>query len=126
MTHYYYNPGAYMQNGMQPANHANGMTQQQYEMNVLLEAAKTGAIIGGTGAAAMQLHKYQQGGMTWQEAATGTVKGAFQVGVAATAATAVGRMFGQNNALSLAATLATGTAVMYVLNRPKPEEQTDE
>lgn len=98
--------------------------QQQQEFNLLMNAATTGAVIGGTGAAAMQLRRYQQGQATWQDAARGTLKGALQVSVAATAATAVGRMF-NNPALSLAATLATGTAVMYVLTREQ-EEAVDE
>lgn len=123
MSHNYYYP---MQPGMtMPQAMTQQSTQQQQELNLLLNAAKTGAIIGGSGAAAMQLHRYHREGIAWQEAATGTLKGALQVGVAATAATAVGRMFGNNTALSLAATLLTGTAVMYVMNKPK-EEASDE
>jgi hypothetical protein len=121
-NNYYYpmQPGVPMQPVNQPAQY-----YYQYDMNVLLDAAKTGAIIGGAGAAALQLHRYHNEGITWQEAAQGTVKGAFQVGVAATAATAVGRLFGNHTALGLVATLATGTAVMYVLNKPKEESGDD-
>ena len=121
MSHpnYYYGlqqmqPGGYMQPGMTPEQ------AQQYQLNILLDAAKTGAMIGATGAAAMQLHRYQNEGVTWQEAARATATGALQVGTAVTAATAVGRLF-NNSALSTIASLATGTAVMYALTRPKEE-----
>jgi hypothetical protein len=122
MTHPYYYP-------MQPvAPMQPNVPQNPYfhpaDINVLLDAAKTGAMVGAAGAGAVQLHRYQQEGISWQEAYRGTVKGALQVGIATTAATAVGRMF-DNKALSLLATLATGTAVMYVLNKPK-EEAADE
>lgn len=115
MSHPYYYP-------MQPGGHmqpyAPNPQDPQYQLHVLLDAAKTGAVIGAAGAAAVQLHRYQQEGITWEQAARGTAKGALQVGLAATAATAVGRLF-DNSALSLAATLATGTAVMYALTRPE-------
>ena len=116
MTQHYYYQGYPM--GYAPEH----QTAYQQELNMLMEAAKTGAIIGGTGAAAYQMHRYHNEGVSWQEAATGTVKGALQVSVAATAATAVGHMFGGNKALSLAATLVTGTAVMYALTKPKEED----
>lgn len=116
MSHPYYypiQPGGYMQ-----PNAPNPQDAQQHQLNILLNAAKTGAVIGAAGAGAVQLHRYQQEGITWDQAARGTLKGALEVSLATTAATAVGSLF-NNSALSLAATLATGTAVMYVLTRPK-------
>lgn len=116
MTHYYYPPLPYARQ--------NAADSRSMELRQLAEAAKTGAIIGGTGAAALQLRQMQQQRIGWQQAARGTLKGAAQVSLAATAATAVGNLF-NNKALSLAATLATGTAVMYALNK-ECEETCDE
>ncbi len=109
---------------MQPYNPPNPIDpaqQQQQDMNLLMNAAKTGAVVGVTGAAAMNLHRMRNDGLSWQAAATNTVKAGFTAGVATAAATAVGRMFVRHPALSLAATLAAGTAVMYVLTDKKTE-----
>jgi hypothetical protein len=95
--------------------------QQQHEMNLLMNAAKTGAMVGASGAAAYNLHRMRNEGITWQEAAMNTAKVGFTAGVATAAATAVGHMFSRHPALSLAATLATGTAVMYALTNGKKE-----
>lgn len=117
---YYYQ----MQNSVSaPAGLSNYI--DPYDYSVLANAAKTGAIVGAAGAAAMQLHRYRQEGTSWQAAASNTAVGAMQVAVATTAATAVGQMFKQNSLLSLAATLATGTAVMYALSNTQ-EKSTDE
>jgi hypothetical protein len=112
MNHYYY------QNAMQPyaPQQADPVQQQQQDMSLLLNAAKTGAIVGGTGAAAMNLHRMRQDGLAWQQAATNTLKVSLTAGVATAAATAVGRMFVRHPTLSLVATIATGTAVMYALS----------
>lgn len=123
MSQYYYYP-------MQPSvpmhpGPVQSPDAQQHELSMLMDAAKTGAIIGATGAAAMQLHRHHQEGISLREGVQGTVKGALHVGLAATAATAVGQLFRNSSALSLAATLATGTAVMYVLNKPD-EAKADE
>ena len=96
-----------------------------YDYRVLANAAKNGAIVGAAGAAAMQLHQHRQEGTSWKSAASNTAVGAMQVAVATTAATAVGQMFKQNSLLSLAATLATGTAVMYSLTQTR-EKSADE
>ena len=104
-----------------PSQQTDPVQQQQQDMNLLMNAAKTGAVVGATGAAAMNLHRMRNDGMSWQEAATNTVKAGFTAGVATAAATAVGRMFVRNPTLSLAATLAAGTAVMYVLTDKKKE-----
>ena len=104
-----------------PPNPADPAQQQQQDINLLMNAAKTGAVVGATGAAAMNLHHIRNNGMSWQDAATNTVKAGFTAGVATAAATAVGRMFVRNPTLSLAATLVAGTAVMYVLTDKKKE-----
>ena len=104
-----------------PPNTIDPAQQRQQDINLLMNAARTGAVVGATGAAAMNLHRMRNKGMGWQEAATNTVKAGFTAGVATAAATAVGRMFVRHPALSLAATLAAGTAVMYVLTDQKKE-----
>ncbi len=98
-------------------------SHERQEIDVLLDAAKTGAVVGATGAAAANLHRIRHGEIDWQEAATQTIKVGFTAGVATAAATAVGRLFVRSPLLSLAATLATGTAVMYALNNPKREQE---
>ena len=124
MNHYYYpmQPMAPMQ-PVAPAQPHVPQTHwyQQPDMHYLLDAAKTGAIIGASGAAAMQLHRYHNNEVTGNEAYRHTLRGAFQVGLAATAGAAVGRMFSSNSVLQAAAALATGTAVMYVLTKPDAE-----
>lgn len=102
-----------------PAQPAEIQPHQDFRM--LLDAAKTGAIVGTTGAAAVNLHRMRQQEIEWQEALSNTVKVGLSAGVATAAAAAVGRMFAPNSVLSLAATLVTGTAVMYTLNNSKQE-----
>lgn len=98
--------------------------QERHDMQLLLNAAKTGALIGATGAAALGLHRIRHQEAHWQQALASTAKAGLTAGVATAAATAVGRMFMRYPALSLAATFATGTAVMYVLTEqckePRP------
>lgn len=95
--------------------------QQRHDMNLLLNAARTGALIGATGAAALNLHRLRNQETNWQQAAVQTAKVGLTAGVATAAATAVGRMFVRYPALSMAATFATGTAVMYVLTEQHKE-----
>ncbi|MGD2118105.1 MAG: hypothetical protein PVG66_07090 [Chromatiales bacterium] len=95
--------------------------QQRNDLDLLLNAAKTGAVIGASGAAAVNLHRMRRDEIEWQQALRNTVAAGFTVGVATSAAAAVGRMVGSNPWLSLAATLATGTAVMYVLQDQRKE-----
>lgn len=87
----------------------------------LLAAGKTGAIVGTAGAAAANLHRMQREGGSWQTALRNTAQAGLHAGIATAAATAVGRMAGPNRILTLAATLATGTAVMYTLTRRSKE-----
>jgi hypothetical protein len=96
-------------------------SMQQHDLQLLLNAAKTGAVVGATGAAAMNLHRIRRAGIDWQEALGNTVKVGFTAGVATAAAAAVGQMVARHPLLSLAATLATGTAVMYALNDQQKE-----
>jgi hypothetical protein len=120
MSHYHYSNPMMLPYAAQPQPN-DPVMQQHQDMNLLMNAAKTGAIIGATGAAAMNLHQMRTDGMSWQQAASNTVKVGVSAGVATAAATAVGRMFARHPALSLAATLVTGTAVMYALNDRKQE-----
>ncbi len=105
---------------MMPADQQQAM-QQQHDMNLLMNAAMTGAMVGATGAAALNLHRIRNDEANWQQALTSTVKVGFTAGVATAAATAVGRMFVRHPTLSVIATIATGTAVMYALTDGKKE-----
>lgn len=107
------------------SRHLPLQTSVQNELNVLLDAAKTGAVVGASGAAAANLHRLRRQEVGWEDAMANTVKVGFAAGVATGAATAVGRLFMGSPALSLAATLATGTAVMYALNKER-ENASDE
>jgi len=114
MTHYYY-PLAHAQYDQQQA------WQQRRDMDVLLNAAKTGAMIGATGAAALNLHRIRNAESNWRQALVDSARVGLTAGVATAAATAVGRMFARYPAASMAATFATGTAVMYVLTEQRKE-----
>lgn len=122
MSHYHpyeYNP--HYQHAPKQGYGYTGLNMYQ-----VYDAAKTGMLIGGTGTAALQIYRYQKQQITWQEAVTETVKGSVQTGLAASAATIAGSIFNQNRALSLTASIAAGTAVMYLLNKAKKEESNDE
>lgn len=110
----------YPRAAMAPYAHHPTLSHQQ-ELNVLLDAARTGMIVGGAGAAALNLHRMRDHGMGWQEALGSTLKTSLKAGAATVAATAVGRMFPGNPALAIAATLATGTAVMFALTSAQKE-----
>lgn len=97
--------------------------QQQRELNLLLQTATTGAIVGATGAAAVNLHKLRNDHTDWQTAAKQTAKAGLAAGTATAAATAVGRLFPRSPTLSLLATFATGTAVMYALTKGSAESK---
>lgn len=92
------------------------------DLSLLLDAAKTGAVVGASGAAAVSLHRIRREEIEWQEALNNTLKVGAAAGVATGAATAVGKMFERSPLLSLAATLVTGTAVMYALNNRQQEK----
>lgn len=93
------------------------------EWPILMDAARTGAIVGIAGAAAMNLHRMQREGIPWQAALRSTTEAGLYAGIATAAATAVGRMAGRNPLLTLAATLTTGTAVMYALTSRRQERE---
>lgn len=114
MTRHYY-PVAHVSHVQQHA------WQQRHDLQLLLNAAKTGAMIGATGAAALSLHRIRSREANWQQALTHTAKVGLTAGVATAAATAVGRMFMRYPVLSMAATFATGTAVVYVLTEQRKE-----
>ncbi|HSM28154.1 MAG TPA: hypothetical protein VK855_08640 [Thioalkalivibrio sp.] len=91
------------------------MSVERTELQTLLDAGKTGAMVGTAGAAAMNLHRMQREGISWQAALRSTAQAGLYAGIATAAATAVGRMTGHNPILTAVATLTTGAAVMYAL-----------
>ncbi len=101
--------------------------QREQQLSEVLEAAKNGAIVGATGAAAASLHQLRQNRIGWQEALANTARVGAAAGLATGAATSVGQVLRKHPLLSLTAALATGTAVMYYLNQEKDQEdQNDE
>lgn len=106
---------------MEPYTPGAPATHRHQELHWLLEAARTGMIVGGAGAAALNLHRMRDHGMGWQAAIGSTLKTSLKAGSATAAASAVGRMFAGNPALAVIATVATGTAVMYALTSPHEE-----
>lgn len=100
--------------------------REQQDLDLLLKAAKTGAVVGATGAAAINLHRMRRNEIDLQAALSDTVKAGFNTAVATGAATAVGRMMGGNSWLNLAATLVAGTAVMYALTERSERAETEE
>ena len=94
------------------------MTQQQ-ELSMLLHAARTGAMVGATGAAAVNLHRMRRNETDWRQALSNTAKVGLTAGVATAAAAAVSQLFARHRTLSVVAGLATGTAVMYALSNDK-------
>jgi hypothetical protein len=83
--------------------------------NTALEMGKLGAIVGLCGAAANELHKLKDGRTTGSAAALETLRTAAASGIATAGATLVAAQF-RSSITGLAATLVTGTAVMYALN----------
>ena len=80
----------------------------------VIEMAKFGAVVGLCGAGAASLHRLQAGEVDRRGALLDTLRGGAVAGVATAAATLVSARI-SNGWLSLAATLATGTAVAYAL-----------
>lgn len=106
--------------GAQIAAHPHPPAQRS-EWQTLLDAGKTGAMVGTAGAVAMNLQRMEQGGITWQAALRGTAQAGLYAGIATAAATAVGRMAGHNPILTTVASLTTGAAVMYALTTRRKE-----
>ncbi|HID45768.1 MAG TPA: hypothetical protein EYP34_08445 [Chromatiaceae bacterium] len=90
----------------------------QGDARMLTEAFKTGAMVGGTGAAALNIYRVKKENMEPKKAVFNTAKFAASAGVATVAATSVGAMVRKQPLLSFLAAFATGTAVMYVLTNP--------
>lgn len=87
------------------------------------KAALTGAMIGGAGAAASNLHKLQSDEIARQEALTATLKTAAKVGVAAAAGKLAADMVGDRSpGLSLLAMFAAGAAAMYFMEQPTADD----
>lgn len=107
--------------GQTTPTHAHPYTvAYRSEWQTLFDAGKTGAMVGTAGAAAMNLHRMQQEGISWQTALRSTAEAGLYAGIATAAATAVGRMAGHNPILTAVVSLTTGAAVMYALtNRTK-------
>lgn len=91
------------------------------EWQTLIEAGKTGAMVGTAGAVAMNLHRMQRDGISWQTALRSTAQAGLYAGLATAAATAVGRMAGHNPLLTAVVSLTTGAAVMYALTNRRKE-----
>ena len=92
-----------------------------------LELGKLGAVVGLCGSGAANLHRLQAGTVDQRGAALDTLRGGAFAGLATAAAALVAANF-RSELLSLAATLATGTAVAYALTAdpaPKPAGETD-
>lgn len=80
-----------------------------------VEMGRIGAIVGLCGAGAINIRRMQQDGARSTDAIVDTLKVGVASGLATAAATLVANQF-RNSSLSLLATLAAGTAVMYALN----------
>ncbi len=89
-----------------------------------LELGKFGAIVGFCGAGAANLRRMQRDEISGSEVLFDSLRTAVAAGLATATASFVANQF-RSSSLSLAATLATGTAVMYVLNT-ESREKTDE
>jgi len=79
-----------------------------------LEQGKFGAVVGLCGAGAVNLRRYLQAEVSGGEAMVNTLKTGLYAGLATAAAGMVASRF-RSPSLSLVATVATGTAVMYAL-----------
>ena len=85
-------------------------------------------MVGACGAGAQNLRRYQDQEVDPAAAITATLKASLAAGLAAGTAGLVASQFRSSPALSLLATLATGTAVMYALNhltQPQAEKGTE-
>ena len=79
----------------------------------LMRMATTGAIVGGSAAAAQQLQRLQSGVQTPQGALTETAKAAVTAGVATAAAGAIASSFAEQGFGRLGLMFLVGTAVVY-------------
>lgn len=82
-----------------------------------VELGKFGAVVGLCGAGAANLHRLQAEQITPGEAIVDSLRTGAAAGLATAAASLVAGQF-RSGTLSLAATLVTGAAVMYLLQGP--------
>ena len=101
------------------------MAQSQWpstpNTNSYLELGKFGAIVGFCGASAANLRRVQGNEITGSEALFDSLRTGVAAGLATATAGFVANQF-RSSFLSMAATLATGTAVMYALNTESREK----
>ncbi len=89
--------------------------------NNYLELGKFGAIVGFCGASAANLRRVQGKEISGSEALFDSLRTGVAAGLATATAGYVANQF-RGSLLSFAATLATGTAVMYALNTESREK----
>jgi hypothetical protein len=93
-----------------PARFPRATSRSHYEM------ARIGAVAGLCGAGARNLYQVQNDQMSRSDAAMNTARSALTAGLAAGAASVVSSQI-RSPALSVIAGIATGTAVVYGLER---------
>jgi hypothetical protein len=122
MTQYYY-PAV----PIHPQQANAGMSKSQWPStpypytNNYLELGKFGAIVGFCGASAANLRRVQGKEISGSEALLDSLRTGVAAGLATATAGYVANQF-RGSLLSFAATLATGTAVMYALNTESREK----
>lgn len=85
----------------------------------VVNAFKNGAMIGMTGATAINLYYYSKGQVAPDEAVKSVIRAGATTGLAAGAAKAAGTVFHDQPVLSFLASFAAGTAVAYALSQPE-------
>ena len=90
-----------------------------------VEMGKIGAVVGLCGAGAANIRRVRNDEISNDEALVNTVRSSVAGGLATAAATMVANQF-RGSTLSLLATLATGTAVMYALGAESRNSNTGE
>jgi hypothetical protein len=129
MSDYRY-PSSHYAQGQQGTGYASyGYMYQWYApgpaVNHAVELGKFGAVVGLCGAGAANLRRLQEDRITRGEAVVDTLRMGAAAGVATAAATMVASQF-RSGVLSLAATLVTGGAVMYLLQSVSDSPTTDD
>jgi hypothetical protein len=117
-------PQSYIQQGFsQPAQPIAPHQRQSTvpNTNSYLELGKLGAVVGLCGAGAANLRRLQADQVSRGEALFDTLRTGVAAGLATATAGLVANQF-RAPSLSLLATLATGTAMMYVLNTERIEK----
>lgn len=99
-----------------PVPTAQAYAHQPYgapDCAALVRMATTGAIVGGSAAAAYQLQRFKSGAQTPQAALGETAKAAVTAGVASAAAGAIAASFAEQGLARLGLMFLIGTAVVY-------------